>query len=222
MVSSSVSTEWLCSSAGVAGLVWTCSRSQKHIASSAIATVIYGGTPYWLPYAVREEWSEFRQPTHEKYLGDGALYIWTFSATDPLLTGATLQIFNRLRMLARYFSTVEHTAYDMMPIVARPRRIRCALAAGEVYELERTDAPGTKEYAGVCINLASRLQGYCPQVTFAASATLIPGEVTLHEQGYVRVIAHSIKGFGEHAVILDSREYESLDPDVRSKYFAEE
>jgi len=197
-------------------------RFFNHV-SSAIATVIYGGFPYWLPEEEREEWGEFREPVHEKYLGDGALYIWTFSANDPLLLRPTLDLCNRLRLLARHFATVAQTAYDLMPIVELPRRIRFGLAFGEVYELERTGVQVSKEYAGVCINLASRLQGYCPQVTFAASARLIPGDTAdLQNHGYVRVIAPNIKGFGSQAVILDLQQYQSLDAKTRTEYFAEE
>src|SRR5690348_8900836 len=41
--------------------------------SSAIETVIYGGEPYWVD---GEEYGELQSPVHEKFLGDGALYLW--------------------------------------------------------------------------------------------------------------------------------------------------
>jgi hypothetical protein len=51
-----------------------------------------------------------------------------------------------------------------------------------VYELQNADAEG-KEYLGFCINQASRLQSYCPDLGFVASARLKISNAELEKHG---------------------------------------
>jgi class 3 adenylate cyclase len=197
-------------------------RFLNHV-SRAMALVIHGGAPYWLPEDDAETYAPLRKPAHEKFLGDGALYIWTFTRQDPPTIRFGKELCNRLRALGQNFKQIESAAYDRIPVAERPRRIRFGLAAGFVHEFRRTDLPrAPHEFAGVCINLASRLQSYCPRVSLTASAKLGLREVDLDSNGYVRVVATKIKGFQREAVILDDSEYRALPEQTRKRYFAKD
>src|SRR6185369_8159860 len=50
--------------------------------SRAIQTVIYGGNAYWLEEP--ETYVPLPKPVHQKFLGDGALYVWTGTTREPL------------------------------------------------------------------------------------------------------------------------------------------
>ena len=91
-------------------------------------------------------------------------------------------------------------------------------ARGGISELT-SDEQSAKEYIGVCINLASRLQRYCPDLGFIASAKVDLRDQVLERHGYKRVIAKKIKGFPKEVVIVDRQEYEQLDSDVRKALF---
>jgi hypothetical protein len=197
-------------------------RFLNHV-SGAMAIVIHGGLPYWLPDEDPETYPPLRKPAHEKFLGDGALYIWTFTRQEPLTIRFGKELCNRLRTLGQNFKKVENEAYDKMPVAERPRRIRFGLATGLVYEFTRTDLPrAPHEFAGVCINLASRLQSYCPGVALTASAKLGLREADLESNGYVRVVATKIKGFQREAVLLDESEYRALPEQTRKRWFAKD
>jgi class 3 adenylate cyclase len=194
-------------------------RFLNHV-SRAIGFVIHGGAPYWLPDEDSEMYAPLRPPAHQKFLGDGALYIWTFTRADPPTIRFSKELCNRLRDLGRNFKKIEREAYDKVPVAERPRRVRFGLAAGLVHEFRRTDVPrAPHEFAGVCINLASRLQSYCPNVTLTASAKLGLREIELDKYDYVRVVAKQVKGFQRESVIIDKAEFEALSERTRKKYF---
>jgi len=69
--------------------------------------------------------------------------------------------------------------------------------------------------------LASKLQHYCPQLGFIASARLNLPNALLEKHGYKRVIATRLPGFPKEIVIVDKREFEALGPQLRGELFAE-
>jgi hypothetical protein len=179
--------------------------------------VIYGGDPYWIDGPEDFEYDRLPKPKHQKFLGDGALYIWTGTQREPPSNAFILKLCNRLRDLRKNFGVVAAAARERVQITGIPREIRFGLAVGDVHELTRRDARH-REYVGVCINLASRLQKYCDDIGFAAArATISPSARETH--GYVRVIANNIDGFPSEYVILDRVEYESMDPEARAAVF---
>jgi class 3 adenylate cyclase len=183
--------------------------------------VLYGGLPYWIDED--EEYDPLLERAHEKFLGDGALYVWTASRSAPIGQKFTTELMNRLRTLALRFEAVERSSLDKVPVAIRPKRIRFGLSAGKVHELKRIvvrRAP--HEFAGICINLASRLQSYCPGVSMIASARLGLTAMLLKRHGYVRVLARKIKGFAAEPVIVDRSEFQALSPRVSARYFAAE
>lgn len=194
-------------------------RFFNHV-SKAVEIVICGGRPYWTDED--GTYTALPPPTHQKYLGDGALYIWVATKAHPFTLRFKRELLNRLRTLARGFAAVEKSSSERVPVALRPRRIRFGISEGRVHELARTDVKASHEFAGICINLASRLQSYCPGISLLTSAKLGLNPNQRSTWDYVRVVATKIKGFPPEPVLVDQAEYNSLRPKVRSKYFATE
>jgi len=182
----------------------------------AVETCIFGGDAYWLKEP--EDYQHiFVLPVHRKFMGDGMLYIWSLeNVPRPKVPGFVTLLCNRLWDLKAGFKKINQ-ASDV-PVSNLPSRIRFGIARGGISELT-SDEQAAKEYIGVCINLASRLQHYCPDIGFIASARLDLREQVLERHGYKRVIAKKIKGFPKEVVIVDRQEYEQLDSDVRKALF---
>lgn len=123
---------------------------------------------------------------------------------------------NRLWDFKEGFRKVNQACGEI-PVTNFPSKIRFGVARGGISELSCNGQ--ATEYIGVCINLASRLQHYCPDIGFIASARLDLRDQVLEKHGYQRVIAKKIKGFPKEVVIVDRKEYEGLDPSVRKALF---
>jgi class 3 adenylate cyclase len=185
--------------------------------SEAVSICLFGGVAYWHDNTKYPALSS--TPIHEKFMGDGGLYIFTppqglveFKENFPVA------LCNRLWNLRKNFDQIIEKCLEEVPVFEIPRRIRFGLARGTVYELNN-EADDRSEYIGYCINLASRLQSYCPDLGFIASARLrIPADM-VGESGYRKVIATHIKGFSKELVLVDNQEYEKLDTEVRNSLF---
>jgi len=159
--------------------------------------------------------SSLKPPIHQKFLGDGALYLWNlndFGQTNVVILA------NRLWNLKNGFEKVSGACSEEVPVIDLPEKIRFGLSAGSVYKLTYTNSIQT-EYIGYPINLASRLQGYCRDLGFIASARLNLPPKKLSENGYIKVIAKNLKGFPKEIVIVDGTEYEELDNETREQLF---
>jgi len=108
----------------------------------------------------------------------------------------------------------------MVPVLEVPRKVRFGLARGSVYELRTQDATAC-EYIGFSINLASRLQKYCPELGFIASARLIFSDSEIARHGFMKVVATQLRGFTDEIVVIDRVEYEALPDDIRNRLFKE-
>jgi class 3 adenylate cyclase len=175
--------------------------------------VFQGGTAYWIQ---NEKYPALGAPDHAKFLGDGALFVW--KVPETLAPAKIVSLTNRLFNLKTGFEKVVDACADVVPVVDLPRSIRFGLARGTVYELARRDKTGT-EYIGYCINLASRLQGYCKDLGFIASARIGSTREVLKRHGYTRVVAKALRGFPRELVIVDKREYLRLPDTVREQLF---
>jgi class 3 adenylate cyclase len=189
-------------------------RFLNHV-SQALSTVIYGGAQHWLESPKTIEPLRLA-PLHEKFLGDGALYIWTMSAEET--TGFLITLCNRLWNLKRNFQAVVRRAADDVPVLDIPQKIRFGLARGTIFELTRKGSPD-KEYIGFCINLAARLQSYCSDLGFIASARLGISAESFHKNGYIKVVATQIKGFPKELVFVDANEFAALETSTREELF---
>jgi class 3 adenylate cyclase len=185
--------------------------------SQAISICIFGGVPYWNKNAAKYP-SFNRTPIHEKFLGDGAMYLWGETVSQPLNAEFVQYLCNRLWNVKTNFDQVIKRFHDIAPVVDLPQRIRFGLAMGTIYELRRRNS-AQREYIGFSINLASRLQKYCPELGFIASARIGLPEAILKKHGYVKVVATQIRGFPREIVIVDKDEYEGLSTETKSLYF---
>lgn len=145
------------------------------------------------------------------------LYIWKYSDFEKK---DITQLLNRLWNLKINFDNVNSKSSEDVPVVDIPQRIRFGISAGSVYKLTYT-ASKKEEFIGYSINLASRLQNYCGELGFIASARLNAPHKTLSDAKYKRVIATKIKGFPREIVIVDEGEYNSLNGEIKSELFAE-
>jgi class 3 adenylate cyclase len=191
--------------------------------SRALQTVIYGGEAYWMPSrepSTQELKPLTIAPVHEKFLGDGALYIWALPEGPRDFTpGFVSHLCERLWDLQRNFNEVRKQALQSIPVPELPKRIRFGLARGTVFELARLRSR-QREYVGSAINLASRLQHYCKGLDFIASAHVRIPRKTLEANGFVRVIAKGIRGFPKEYVFVDGERFAALREEVRSRRFS--
>lgn len=186
--------------------------------SEAISVAIFGGKEFWEKEGA-EELIPLLSPVHEKFLGDGALYIWLppHNETD-FSSGFVAYLCNRLWNIQNNFDTLRKKCSEDIPVFDLPQGIRFGLARGTVYELINSKTRA-REYIGVCINLASRLQKYCSDLAFMASARMRISDQTLKKFGYIKVVATKLKGFPKEIVIVDKSEYNELAPEIRQGLF---
>jgi class 3 adenylate cyclase len=199
-----------------------------NVVFKSIDVCLLGGTPFWAEYDEKRwvpfsEVERYSKPAHVKFLGDGALYLWMrpFNNSDFELD-FILFLMNRLATLKTDFADVIEQCPEEIQAFNLPERIRFGFARGTIYELSPQPSlvESKNEYVGSCINLASRLQNYCPQLGFIASAQLAIPKSVLDEHGYMIVSARKIRGFQAEKVIVIRDEYESLDQKVRTELFA--
>ena len=189
-----------------------------NIVTEAVETSYFGGTEYWID---KNEVGDALSilPVHKKFLGDGALYIWALRKKGQSFSEAFVALLtNRLWNIQNSFRHIKRASAEKVPVFELPPRIRFGLARGTVHELS-VKGSTEKEYIGVCINLASRLQKYCPDLTFIASARLRFSDRILEEYGYIKVVATKLRGFSKEIVIVDKNEYDDLDDNIKEELF---
>ena len=190
----------------------------NHI-SAAVGVNLFGGRAYWAHNATIDPLEV--QVAHEKFTGDGALYILLppEGATDFSVN--TLQhLCNRFWTLKNRFNEVVSRALEEVPVAEVPHNVRFGLCRGSVYELGGGETQ-TSEYIGYGINLASRLQKYCPELGFIASARLKLPDRELARHGYLKVVATQLRGFPNEIVLVDREEFMSLPEETRKGLFKE-
>jgi class 3 adenylate cyclase len=183
----------------------------------AIDILFFGGEQYWLPEN-RTIAALSKAPIHEKFLGDGALYVWNLFEDEARTKALIANIVARCWNLQAFYSKVVDKCVEELPVRELPPAIRFGLARGNLYEL-RAASDGHREYIGPCINLASRLQKYCPELRFIASARIDLPADQLKALTLIRVAASKIRGFPGEIVLLDKGEYEKLSANNRNTYF---
>jgi class 3 adenylate cyclase len=187
--------------------------------SAAMGVNLFGGEAYWAHNATIDPLEI--EVAHEKFTGDGALYILLPPDGSSDFPAGTLQhLCNRVWTLKNRFSAVVDRALESVPVVEVPRKVRFGLSRGSVYELQ-TQVTTASEYIGFSINLASRLQKYCPELGFIASARLMLSDREIAKHGFMKVVATQLRGFANEIVVIDSMEYESLPEETRNQLFKE-
>ncbi len=187
----------------------------NHI-SESISICLFGGKAYWTD----EKYSPLAiNVAQEKFMGDGALYV--ILPNENKFSDISLQVLcNRLWNLKTFFGKVSNKAMEIVPVTEIPQKIRFGLSRGSVYELKHQSSRAN-EYIGFCINLSSRLQSYCRDIGFIASARIKIPDSQIEKNGYIKVIATAIDGFANELVIVDKSEYEGLTDKVRKSLFKE-
>lgn len=183
----------------------------------AVETCITGGSTYW---EEDEELPALKlRVAQRKFMGDGALYILLPPEGESLFDTPTItKLCNRLWNLKNDFDKVIKKCADDVPVFDLPPRIRFGIARGSVFELPSSNGENS-EYVGFCINLASRLQKYCPSLGFIASARLRIAMASLSKNGYTRVVAKTIKGFPKEIVFIDKLELDGLSKEEKEELF---
>jgi class 3 adenylate cyclase len=181
----------------------------------AVKICIEGGEIYW--WNGKKTYEPLPEPIHWKFLGDGLLIIWDYNMFDK---HNLVRLFNRLWTLKRNYSRINSKAIEDVPVIDIPQRIRFGLASGTIYKLNYKDS-GTDEFIGYSINLASRLQAYCPELGFIASARISPSMKDLEKHSYMKIIATKLRGFPREIVIIDKYEYSNLSEELRTSLFEE-
>jgi len=189
--------------------------------SRAVEICLFDGEQYWLKHRKHKLEDISIRVVHEKFMGDGALYIIEPPVGSSDFDSKKLHFLcNRLWNLKNNFDEVIKKILDKVPVVGIPHKIRFGLSRGSVYELKKPNTT-SREYIGFCINLASRLQNYCPGLGFMASARLMIPSKDLESHGYQKIVATKIKGFPNEIVIVDTNEYDQLSDEIRNEFFKE-
>ena len=156
-------------------------------------------------------------PMHFKFLGDGALFIWSLENTDRHSVGRMVVL--ALHNLFRTYGDEIRDALDELGLSSFPRRIRVGIAQGEVIEL-RLQGTNSSEYVGFSINLAARLQHYFPELGFLISCSVSLPEEFIEEYSLIRARTAKIKGMS--GVDVDVRyvkeDAEMLDAKLRKRW----
>ena len=185
-----------------------------------VETCIWGGEAFWIPEGdkAREMPTMSIKPTLRKFLGDGMLYVWEDDDKKRLAKDSVkVNLLNKLWNIHNNMSSINRMIRDYMPVADLPSTLKFGLAQGSIYKLTEND--GSIDYIGPCINLASRLVKYCPDLNIIASSRLNLKSDTLEEHKYIKVIAKSLRSFEREIVIVDKGDYEKLSPDKKESLF---
>ncbi len=179
---------------------------------------IYGGIEYWTGDASSELKPLLVIPNKRKFLGDGMLYIWEDIETDKKFTPSVkITLLNRLWNLQKYVSKINDELINDLPVADLPKALKFGLAQGTIYRLTETD--GTVDYIGPCINLASRLVKYCPDINFICSARLNFTHEVLKKHNWMRIIAKELRSFENDIVIIDPNDFKRISSDEKKRLF---
>lgn len=184
-----------------------------------VEITIYGGVDSWTNDPEELEPLPLL-PSMRKFLGDGMLYIWEDDNVKTLTNSyLKIDLINRLWNIQKYFSKINQKLYEEIPIGDLPKTVKFGIAQGTLYRLNEKE--GDEDYIGPCINLASRLVKYCPDINFICSARLDLAKKDLEEYNYLRIIARELRSFENEIVIIDRKDYQSLTEEDRERLFKE-
>ncbi|MDD4993227.1 MAG: hypothetical protein PHR83_13455 [Paludibacter sp.] len=188
----------------------------------AMDILISGGEEFWSPDSEKNKKVQpFKEPVHIKFMGDGALYIWTYKPEEEKVFKAKLIYFiNSLFNFSLWFDNFIKSCTDDVPVVDLPKKIRFGMASGSVHKLSYENS-NDAEYIGYCINLASRLQSYCRDLGFIASARIGSEDKLLKQHNYHKVVAKKLRGLPNEIVIVDKGSYDDLDELIKNELFDE-
>lgn len=194
-----------------------------NVVLDAFHAIFRPGRPYWIREGVEVEnpIQNLPEPTFVKFMGDGGLYIWIAPNEDePIDAQFQAYLMNFVWLFKRSFPRVVERARKVVPLVTLPERIRFGITRGAVYGLKRPGQLEPVDYIGFTINLAARLQSYCRELGFVASARVRIDPALAEQYDWQRVTATKLRGFQPEIVYVDKHEYEALDEKIKTSLFA--
>jgi len=186
----------------------------------SIHSIFRSERPYWLPENAKNWLGIPREPDFVKYTGDGGIYLWIASnENEPIPMSFKVSLITNLWILKTCFPAVTKKVQNLVPLMELPARIRFGVARGTVYGLRRGAMNETVDYVGFCINLAVRLQNYCRDIGFIASARIGIDESIAAKASWTKAVATNLKGLGKEIVFVDKDEFESIPAELRKDLF---
>jgi class 3 adenylate cyclase len=184
-----------------------------------VEVIIWGGKSFWLENPPPgDELPLPHKPILRKFLGDGMLYVWEDDESRYMSSpDFKVMLINRLWNLQMRFQEVNKRLNEIIPIIDLPQTIKVGIAQGSIFKL--TEADGTIDCIGPCINLASRLVKYCPELNFIASARLNLHKTHLEDNGYTKTIATELRSFENEIVIVDKSDFSGVNEVDRLRLF---
>ena len=175
----------------------------------------------WLFNAIRDEMLEsrdagdvvlwFHLPIFGKFLGDGVLLLWDVSDMSNESRGTVVRAFDIIcNDYERVFLKDQRHRFTMLPT-----KLRCGIAQGLV-----TSIAGGRDYIGMCINIASRLQKLAENnFSFGFTKTGLEQDEESDWYEDFRLIKFKIRGIErEEFIYVLKREFKSLSKEDKRKY----
>lgn len=167
----------------------------------------------WLNYSFRE--SCFPTPKYSKFLGDGVLLIWETEEQQPLRGVLKVELMNFCWTMVR--GQKESYEKEFLPEVLRkirpiqtceyPKHLRVSLSLGDAKKYVQGKS---SEYISECINVASRIIKYNPELYFIAHSDLFTNEEDLRGK-YVQKLLTQVKGINKPIyVYIDKDDFDGL------------
>lgn len=190
---------------------------------SAVQELFGNAQPSWLPPGDPPVVPQLREPDFAKFMGDGGIYIWTAASQhEPISSQFKVNLLGWIWALQHSFDGIVTKAREVVPLVDLPQRMRFGVSRGTVYGLRRQRSVEPVDYVGFAINLAARLQSYCREIGFIASARLALRDAELNEARYQKVLAIRIPGFDPEYVLVERDDFATLDSTRRTDLFVVE
>jgi len=157
------------------------------------------------------DYPEIASPVHRKFLGDGAMMIFDLTEMSADAYHNQLDsLVTRSWNIKDSFNAINDAARRFMPVAKMPSRIRIGVTFGTIYELKRRD--GAKEYLGIPINMAARLQKYSGTAGFLASARIDLSPDWFDEQDFIKVRPLKLRNGDHEYLYMDKTDFKEAEP----------
>lgn len=176
----------------------------------------------WLNYGFST--SFFPKPQYSKFLGDGILLIWE-TENNPHLKGVLKAEFMSFcwNMVKGQKESYEN---EFLPELLRrirairnldyPKHLRVSISLGHAV---RYDQGESMEYVSECINVASRIISYTPELYFIAHSNIVTNEEILGTK-YVHKQLTKVKGINQPiCVYIDEADFKNLPNKIKRSKF---
>lgn len=190
-----------------------------NIIDQVMDDILKGKKPYWSgkPPQVKYNWHKVL--AHRKFLGDGELLVFKTDAL-PRQTGLIKSLINDIWTLTANFEKVNKKIRGYIPVADLPTGLRFSMTRGSVMEMT-LGGTRQKEYIGFPINLAGRLQSYCRELRFIASAKIGPQRIRKNPREFKKLVIKKLKGFPPELVYVDTLSYSKLSKKEQASLFKE-